>query len=159
MKKYKGFCVDNNLNIYNEISGNLLKPFKGTDGYMQVSRKTKGKSYHLRVHRIYAILFISNPNDYKYVNHIDGNKMNNNLSNLEWCTNSYNVKHSWDNLCKGRSHSFPIEVSKNGKIINIYPSIRKLSEDLNIDRHKVSRILQNKLKNTTKYTFKYYLES
>lgn len=94
MKEYDGFSVDEELNIYNSQTGRKLTPHKGSDGYMQVIRRTKeGKSHHQRVHVILAHCFIPNPNGYKYINHIDSNKMNNSLDNLEWCTNSYNVQH------------------------------------------------------------------
>jgi hypothetical protein len=46
------------------------------------------------LHRLIAEAFIENPNNYPFVNHIDGNKKNNNLNNLEWCTQSQNCLHS-----------------------------------------------------------------
>ncbi|MCF0059899.1 HNH endonuclease [Dyadobacter chenwenxiniae] len=48
------------------------------------------------VHRLLATVFIPNPNNYPVVNHIDGNKLNNSLENLEWCTVSHNTQHSYD---------------------------------------------------------------
>lgn len=47
-------------------------------------------------HRIIAMAFIDNPNNYPFINHKDGNKLNNNIENLEWCTSSQNVQHSYD---------------------------------------------------------------
>ena len=65
-----------------------LKPYLGTDGYLQVQyRMENHKQHHNRVHVIIAHCFIPNPNNYKYINHIDSNKTNNNIDNLEWCTN------------------------------------------------------------------------
>lgn len=62
------------------------------DGYQRVC--VKNKLY--RVHRLVAKAFIQNPNNYKEVNHIDGNKKNNHASNLEWCSRGKNVKHSFE---------------------------------------------------------------
>lgn len=59
---------------------------------MYVSLNKNGKSFNKRLHILVAKAFISNPNNYLQVNHIDGNKENNNLENLEWCTSSYNVR-------------------------------------------------------------------
>ena len=96
MKEYKGFLVDDYLNIYSKRTGLLLTPHLGSDGYMQVAyRDENQKTKHERVHTIYAHCFIPNPNNYKYVNHIDSDKTNYSLDNLEWCTNSYNVYHCW----------------------------------------------------------------
>lgn len=157
MKEYKGFLVDDELNIYSERTGNKLTPYIGTDGYMQVSRRTgEGqKSYHIRVHTLYAHCFIPNPNNYKYVNHIDSDKLNNSIENLEWCTNSYNVKHGWESGNRTHKNRTKVLATLNGEEVGRYDSIRELSRDLGIDRHKVARILKGELKNCFEYSFSY----
>ena len=57
-----------------------------------------GKRRYLRVHRLVAKYFVYNPkpNEYDIVNHIDGNKINNNYTNLEWCNISENTQHAYD---------------------------------------------------------------
>ncbi len=71
-------------------------------GYNHVTfsycKGTKFKSF--QVHRLVALLFIDNPQNKKCVNHIDGNKQNNNVKNLEWCTHSENEIHSYHVLNK-----------------------------------------------------------
>lgn len=74
-----------------------IKQRENIDGYMVI---TVGKTKHRRtysVHRLVAEAFIPNPNNLPEVNHIDCNRKNNNVSNLEWCTHQYNVQYAIDN--------------------------------------------------------------
>lgn len=73
--------------------GKLLKPSLNTQGYLWFST---WKGQHLRVHRAVALAFIPNPNNYPFVNHKDGNKLNNSIINLEWCTVQMNSQHAYD---------------------------------------------------------------
>lgn len=74
----------------------ILKPLKLTKGYLGVvlyDKNSKGKTY--KIHRLVATAFIPNPNDLPQVNHIDGNKQNNKMDNLEWCDCQENMQHSY----------------------------------------------------------------
>ena len=68
------------------------------NGYLYVGMCYGGKQHLYRVHRLVAMEFVPNPNGYGEVNHIDGNKLNNAVSNLEWCDRSANMRHSFDVL-------------------------------------------------------------
>lgn len=158
MKEYKGFLVDDDLNFYNKRTGNKVTPYKGADGYMQVGWNDENHKMHRdRVHVILAHCFIPNPNNYKYVNHIDSNKLNNSLENLEWCTNSYNVKHGWDSGNRTHHNNTAIKVETlNNEEIGKYNSIRECSRELHLDRHKIARILKGELrKDYLGYLFSY----
>lgn len=156
MRQYKGFLVDDDLNIYSARTNMKLKPHVGSDGYMQVTYREKdGKTIHERVHVILAHLFIPNPNNYKYVNHIDSDKTNNDLSNLEWCTNSYNVLHGWHSGNRVHHNNTRVRVTDKDGNSMVYGSIRKLCEALNLDRHKVARILKGEIVNRYDYEFDY----
>lgn len=72
----------------------ILKPYiNKMTGYAYVYLMKNGKAKNTRVNRIVAKAFIPNPDNLPQVNHIDGNKLNNCVSNLEWCNASYNLKH------------------------------------------------------------------
>lgn len=93
--------------------GYLLKHKIDKDGYHTVSLATQNKKLMRRVHRLVAIAFLGNKNNYPIVNHLDGNIDNNSANNLEWCTNSRNQLHRYNELCgtwdatrKGRSYTF-----------------------------------------------------
>ena len=63
------------------------------NGYVYVSLNKNGKSFNKRLHILVAKAFIPNPNNYLQVNHKDGNKLNNKVSNLEWATHKEQTKH------------------------------------------------------------------
>jgi predicted XRE-type DNA-binding protein len=76
----------------------LKSTFVGSTGYYMVHLNDKnGNSKLRRVHRLLAKTFIPNPENKKYVNHKDGNKLNNNLDNLEWVTMHENNTHAFEN--------------------------------------------------------------
>lgn len=75
----------------------FLKVATDKKGYSRCALSLNNKLTTFKVHRLVASAFIPNPSNLPMVNHIDGNKSNNNVSNLEWCDNSYNQKHAWKN--------------------------------------------------------------
>ena len=75
----------------------ILKPQTKKDGYLQIQLSKNGKQKHYKVHRLVALTYIANPNNYPCVNHKDENKSNNHVSNLEWCTYEYNTNYGTRN--------------------------------------------------------------
>ena len=73
----------------------VLKTTTQKTGYLMLTLCKDKKKSNLLVHRIIAKTFLSNPNNYPQVNHKDGNKKNNCVDNLEWCTSSENQKHAY----------------------------------------------------------------
>jgi len=83
--------------IRKKDSKRVKSQYIGSTGYYMVSlNDDKGKSKPRRVHRLLAITFIPNHKGCKYINHKDGNKLNNDIPNLEWCTMYENNKHAFD---------------------------------------------------------------
>lgn len=74
--------------------GLVLKTHQQNSGYLQTTFTLNGKRTKYLVHRLVALHFISNPEDKKYVNHKNGNKLDNSVENLEWVTNSENILHA-----------------------------------------------------------------
>lgn len=81
----------------------LKQSVNNKNGYAYVNLNKNGLHYLMLVHRAVALSFIPSISDKPYVNHKDGNKLNNNLSNLEWCDRSYNMKHAYENNLINRS--------------------------------------------------------
>ena len=76
--------------------GKVLKQFI-RKRYLNVNLCHEYNRLCANVHRLVCEAFISNPNNLPVINHKDLNPLNNHVSNLEWCTVSYNTKHAWDN--------------------------------------------------------------
>lgn len=116
-------------------------------GYERIWLTINGKKEHHSVHRLVALNFVPNPEKKLEVNHIDGNKLNNNASNLEWCTRSENEQHAWKNGLKpnlvkgkfGKDHvaSRPFVCVETGKI---YYCQRELAEELGSGMEGVSHL-------------------
>lgn len=89
--------------------GTIIKPNLKQNGYLQVGLRTHNKRKWIGVHRLVAIHFIENPDNKPQVNHIDGNKQNNTINNLEWVTAKENQNHATKiglrkNMPKGEKH-------------------------------------------------------
>lgn len=85
--------------VYSKIKNRWLKPNKSDLGYLrlEVLNPRTGKCFSA-VHRIVALTFYGNPPEGKgEINHIDGDKENNHVNNLEWCSRSENIQHGFDN--------------------------------------------------------------
>lgn len=111
-------------------------------GYVQyeLSKSNKTKSY--KAHRLVAEAFLPNPERKREVNHIDGNKHNNKLDNLEWSTTSENQIHAHYKLGKGIKAVK--QLSKDGKLIKVWRSIKEASLSLGIDRSDISNASRGK---------------
>ena len=77
--------------------GKQLRPSVDKYGYERVVLTKDGIRKTYSVHKLVALAFIPNPENKTTINHIDGNKRNNNVSNLEWATEKENQKHKWKN--------------------------------------------------------------
>lgn len=82
--------------IRNAKTKRIYVPHTGTNEYLQICTSVCGKNKNIRIHRCVAETFIPNPDHLEIVNHRDGNKRNNQLSNLEWCSREYNYEHAMD---------------------------------------------------------------
>ena len=163
---YEGlYIVSDTGKIFSIKYNREIKSF--TDkSYQRVALSSKAQRKNFLVHRLVALAFIPNPEKKLFVNHIDGNTLNNNLSNLEWCTSSENEYHSYNvlgKICwakgrKGKEHG----ASKRIKAINIdlgiikyYDSRNLASEDLSIDATCISRVANGQTKSSKGYYFEY----
>lgn len=114
-----------------------LKPYTEKDGYKIVNLYANGKMKAHKVHRLVAQAFIPNPESKPQVNHIDGNKADNRVRNLEWCTVAENKQHSYSTLGVGRIKK--VRCVETGIV---YESGRAAGRILNIRRESISDVLR-----------------
>lgn len=94
IEDYPNYEVSDMGRVRNTKTGRVLRPGRDKCGYRYVLLCKEGKSKIFRVHRLVANAFILNLENKPYINHINGDKTDNRLDNLEWCTQSENIKHA-----------------------------------------------------------------
>lgn len=121
INEFPNYSVSDDGRVKNNKTGKILAPSPDSNGYLSVGLYRDGKHTTKRIHKLVAEAFIPNPLNLHEVNHIDGNKNNNDKSNLEYCTRSYNMLHSRRII--GNKHKVeirPIECVETGMV---YPTV------------------------------------
>ncbi|MGN1298135.1 MAG: NUMOD4 domain-containing protein [Clostridia bacterium] len=153
--------VKNKMSNKNIKKGRVLRPCVSKYGYLNVNlvKNTKGKTS--AIHRLVAIAFIENPENKLCVNHIDGNKKNNNVYNLEWVTHSENnihaIKTGLRKKMKGKNHyKRPVnQYTLNGKFIKRWESLKDVKDAWNLKSNHISDCCKGKTKTVLGYKWKY----
>ena len=132
----------------NEI---ILKAGMAKSGYFTVCLHNNKKPLTHNVHRLVAQAFIPNLENKRYVNHIDGNKQNNILSNLEWVTHGENMKHAYDIGLMGTKKCKCIETNE------IFNSIREAEAKYNLNNSHITACCKGSRKTHGGYHWEYVL--
>jgi hypothetical protein len=142
---------NSNINFKRRTKERILSN-KKVKGYNCILLSKNNKQKNFRVCRLVAIHFIDNPLNKNQVNHIDGNKNNDNVCNLEWVTAKENMIHAKNNnlikFYSGKEHiaSKKVICTKTNKI---YDNISIASKEFNISESHLSRMLRNIYTNKT----------
>lgn len=141
---YNNYLISNTGKVKNNKTNKILKGQIDKDGYACVNLKGKVK----RIHRLVATEFIKNDKNLPQVNHKDENKLNNNVENLEWCTNKYNSNYGNRNRLISNSRCKFVIVQKdlNNNIIKIWDDLYDLTHNKNYDYQHIRDFIRKKLK-------------
>ena len=133
----------------------FLSPFISKQGYYRVSLSNHKKYF---VHRLVAETFIDNPDNLPQINHKDENKLNNNVDNLEWCTNSYNVNYGTRNKKVTTTKGYPICMldAKTNKVLKIFSSANEAGRFLGKQNGaNIAAVARKKEGHLTAYGYKW----
>ncbi|MDA8228745.1 MAG: NUMOD4 domain-containing protein [Desulfitobacterium hafniense] len=172
---YEGlYKVNSKGEIFSEYTKKILKPIKGSDGYLRVNLSKNGVVKITFIHRLVAEAFIPNPENKPIVNHINGFKDDPRMENLEWVTASGNIKHAYQTGLSVISEKCKIAVSKiaaengrkttsksvnqytlQGDFIKNYPSVREAERETGTPRCNIFSVCKGKRKQANGYMWSY----
>ena len=174
IKGYEGFYQVSNLGMVKSlertvtrkngrkffVKERILKPSTDHYGYLQVNLcNSSGKVKNFAVHRLVCEAFHENPENKPCVNHIDENKTNNVVSNLEWCTYKENNNHGTHNAKVAKALSKPVgQYTRDGELIKIWQSSREVQKQLGFSYGNISQAALGKIKTAYGYVWKYIEE-
>lgn len=148
------YAVDTNGNVYSLITNSsrrrkILKPYY-KNGYLAVNLYKDRICKHFYIHRLVAETFLENKKGYKEINHIDCNKTNNSISNLEWCNRQQNLQHSYENGLKRKGELHGMSKLKNNEVGEIRKQLgrkpqKELANEFNVSQSTISAIKTGRL--------------
>ena len=160
---YPGFPTENHFiisswgRVKNSSTGNILKQHLLRSGYysVRVWVGSQKKKRHILAHRAVAYAFLENPNGYIVINNLDGDKTNNHVENLEWCTYGHNLQHSYNSglfdrakISGEKNHASKLTWDDvkfiREKYANTDCTQRSLVDEFGVSRQVINSVIQNK---------------
>lgn len=142
---FDNYEVSNFGNVRNKTTLKIMKQCNDQDGYKLVNLSNKGKTKLFRVHRLVLSTFTKDSN--KQVNHINENKQDNNLNNLEWVTCKENINHGTRNRRVSEKLSKKInQYDLNGNLINTFYGINEAERQTGISNQSIGKCALGKYK-------------
>lgn len=132
------YFIDKEGNIYRKLT-----PNRHPQGYLRLGLLTGGKRKFFNIHRLVAQSFIPNPDNKPFVNHIDGDKSNNHVENLEWCDQSENMKHAYRTGLKQPSHPKSVcQYTLEGEFIREFSSREEAARSVGAFGCNINKAIQ-----------------
>lgn len=132
-------------------SGRVLKPWKCKPGYLMVQLTNNKREM---VHRLVAKVFIPNPDNKPMINHLNGDKTDNRVENLEWVTSSENVLHAKETgLCCDRVAVEQIDIN-TGEVLATFKSLKEAAKAVGVDHSSLAYCVRGKYKTSGGYKWR-----
>lgn len=137
------------------VKGHILKQRRDRYGYIYVEFSVNGKTVVRKVHRIIAQTFLPNTNELPQVNHIDCDPSNNNVDNLEWCTQEYNMQYREKyGVSNAESLGRPMfAINLNTLEVSRFKSQHEAGRELGVSVGNISHVIKGRYKQTKGYWF------
>ncbi len=156
---FENYSVSNTGLVRNDITEKTLKLHIGNHGYYMVNLWKNNKGNWRLVHRLVATAFIPNIENKRCVNHIDGNKKNNAVYNLEWCTYSENQIHRCKVLNKTRFPEEALNATRKPVLCVetgvIYTSVSEAARQCGLWQQNISKVLSGQMHTSGGYHWRY----
>lgn len=119
----------------------ILSKYIGSNGYEMIGLCNGGKKYNKTVHKLLALTFIPNPNNYPCVGHLDDNPLNNDLSNLYWTTYKENNNHGRHNKMISKAMQTPVTKINpiTGEELDFFHGAREAEQETGINKSHISQ--------------------
>lgn len=134
------YSASNYGRIRNDGTGRIMHVYPGTRGYLALTLRRDNKQTTQMVHRLVAEAFLGGPHPGLDVNHIDGNKTNNYIENLEWCTREENVRHAVRTGLRKGPRRRAVRILETG---DEFESLRECAEYIGADVSSISWALRH----------------
>lgn len=157
---YEGQETDYSVSTEGEVrkdTTNYILSQSSQQDYKFVGLIINGKQKRMRVHRMVALTFIDNPDNKPYVNHINGNRSDNNVENLEWVTPSENTQHAVDTgLFKSGRARAVIQYNLNGEQMATFESASEAARQTGGSQSKITMCCRRQRDSVNDYQWRYY---
>jgi len=152
---FEKYEVSNLGRVRNMKTGKILKPQPDKNGYLKHHLSEHNKQKHLFLHRIIATTFIDNPEGKPCVNHIDENKLNNDLSNLEWCTvRENNIHGTRTKRAAEKLSQKVIQLDLNDNVLNEFESMKQAERETGVFASHIGASCNGKRKSAGGYKWR-----
>ena len=157
---YEGQETDYSVSTEGEVrkdTTNYILSQSSQEDYKFVGLIINGKQKRMRVHRMVALTFIDNPDNKPYVNHINGNRSDNNVENLEWVTPSENTQHAVNTgLFKSGRTRAVIQYNLNGEQMATFESATEAARQTGGSQSKITMCCRRQRDSANDYQWRYY---